>query len=262
MPKEIDLEAALEAALGNESDTNSEDSQDGGAEDINFQPLKGDAMNADLTVVHAADGDSGLSNISFVLVNKTVVPTVLNKNGVYVEVSPAEVIKRVRLYLQKAGHPHTDEDIRNNEDPAFTHEGQVLFLTKKVVTALNANIKRKLKKEEGAKEGVKEGEKAKEVEKAKEKVKKPKAKPVKHDFSDDEEEEKSHKKPCTEGGVKPEEESDEDGDVIKSRPKSPKPDFEQPELQRELTSDDIVLTLRLPRSFIENGLKRAAASGH
>lgn len=243
MPNDLELEAALEAALESDSDTNSQSSQDGSSPvKVNYKPAKGPPTNKHVDVLRKADGESGLAGITFVDIDNTVVPTVVDKDGVYTEVTPAEVIKRTRLYLQKAGRPHTDEDILKSDDAAFTHAGKPLFLTKKVVAALNATIKRKQKKEEEAGE----------------KVKKPKAKPVKHDTDD---EEKTSKKARTEGGVKPEEESDEDGDVLKSRA-SPKPDFEQPELQRELTSDDIVLTLRLPRSFIENGLKRPAASGH
>jgi len=259
--KAADLEAALEAALdSNDSDTNSQDSQDGVV--LNFKPLNRDPIKAVLTVVRDSDGDLGLDQITWVTVNKqnTVVPTICSDEGVHTEIPAAKVVERVRLHMKDAGKSNTDDDILQYTDDAYEHDGSMLFLTKKVVTYLKGSIKRKQKKEE---DGVKKPEPEVVVDDVQ--TSKPPGKddvqprkprksvnPTKREYSDDDSEDdlepnKRHKS----GGVKPVDDDEGEPRVAKA----------DPELEHELTKradgeQEITLTLRLPLSFLSNVAKQ------
>jgi hypothetical protein len=141
---EEQLNKALMASSGEEdfSDANSSQAED---DDNNLQLLGQSPTKAKVTVVLAATG-AGLFRITWVTVDDTIVPTTLI-TGKYTEVAAAEVIKRVRLALQKLGEPHEDTDILAIKSDAvlseLAHEGEPIFLTAKVRTFLDESIKRK-----------------------------------------------------------------------------------------------------------------------
>jgi len=143
---EEQLNQALMASSDDEefSDANSAEEQD---DDNNLQLLGQQPTKAKVAVLLAATG-AGLFRITWVTVDggDTIVPTTLIA-GKYTEVAAAEVMKRVRLALQKLGEPHDDTDILAIKSDAvlsqLAHEGEPIFLTAKVRTFLDESIKRK-----------------------------------------------------------------------------------------------------------------------
>jgi hypothetical protein len=146
--KALSLEEQLNKALmasSDEEDFSDANSSQAEGDDNNLQLLGQSPTKAKVTVVLAATG-AGLFRITWVTVDDTIVPTTLI-TGKYTEVAAAEVIKRVRLALQKLGEPHEDTDILAIKSDAvlseLAHEGEPIFLTAKVRTFLDESIKRK-----------------------------------------------------------------------------------------------------------------------